>query len=170
MKSQANPNQLVWLLFGVIGGLCLAYFWPHEHVLASATDRDAKFAICTVETAPTGPDAVFVLDFSTGRLQGALLNPQTLTFTNFWYANVATDFKVGKSGKYTMIPGNGFLNAGNSNAGTGLTVATGVIYIGEITTGRVGCYRFGYSSQRGQMDPIPLEPVADFPFREVQSK
>ena len=104
MKSRANDRQLLWLVFGVIGGLCLAYVWPHEHVLASATDRDAKFAICTVDVGPGSPDAVFVLDFTTGRLQGAMLSPQSQSFTNFWFANVAQDFKVGKNGKYTMMP------------------------------------------------------------------
>ena len=64
MKSRSNERQLVWLVFGVIGGLCLAYVWPHEHVFAGATDRDAKFAICTVDVGPGTPDAVFVLDFT----------------------------------------------------------------------------------------------------------
>ena len=169
MKSRANERQLVWLLFGVIGGLGLAYFWPHEHAFAVATDRDAKYAICTVDVGPGSPDAVFVLDFNTGRLQGALLNPQTQTFTNFWFANVAQDFKV-KSGKYTMIPGSGFLNAPAQNAGNGQAIATGVIYIGEITTGQVGCYRFGYSNQRVPMPPTPLEPVDVFQFREASVK
>jgi hypothetical protein len=164
MKSRANDRQLLWLVFGVIGGLCLAYVWPHEHVLASATDRDAKFAICTVDVGPGSPDAVFVLDFTTGRLQGAMLSPQSQSFTNFWFANVAQDFKVGKNGKYTMIPGNAFLNA--NNQGNGQAVATGVIYVAEVTSGMVGCYRFGYANARERMPPSALEPVDVFPFRE----
>ena len=166
MSLRSKERQLVWLLFGAIGGLCLAYFWPHEHVLASATDRDAKFAICTVEVGPGSPDAVFVLDFTTGRLQGGMLNSQAQAFTNFWFANVAQDFKVGKNGKYTMIPGQGFLNAPAGAGGGGAAIATGVIYIAEVTTGMVGCYRFSYVNAPQPLPPTPLQPVDVFPFRE----
>ena len=114
MKSHVKESRLFWLGCGVIGGLCVAYFWPHEQAYASATDRDAKFAICTVETGPQLPEAVFVLDFTTGRLQGGMLNPQAGVFANRWYANVSQDFKLGAKGgggKYTMIPGSGFFDA-----------------------------------------------------------
>ena len=164
MSLRSNERQLVWLLFGVIGGLCLAYFWPHEHVLASATDRDTKFAICTVDVGPGMPDAVFVLDLLTGKLYGGLLNPQAQAFTNFWVANVAVDFKVPKNGKFTMIPGSGLLNA--PAGGGGAAIATGVIYIGEVTTGTVGCYRFNYVNSVNPLPPIPLQAVDSFQFRE----
>lgn len=170
MKSYAKERRLVWLGFGVIAGLCMAYVWPHEHVFAGATDRDAKFAICTVEVGPGNPDAVFVLDFTTGRLQGALLNPQSQTFTNFWFANVAQDFKVRTNGKYTIIPGSGFLNAGAANQGNGQAIATGVLYVAEVTSGMVGCYRFGYVNSPNPLPPTALQPVDVFPFREAQAK
>jgi hypothetical protein len=170
MKSQAKEHRLVWLLFGVVGGLCLAYFWPHEPAFAMATDRDAKFALCTVEVGPGSPDAVFVLDFTTGRLSGAMLNSQTGTFTNFWYANVAEDFKIGRggNGKYTIIPGSGFLNA--QNAAGGQAIATGILYVAELTSGNVGCYRFQYRNQQQATPPMELEPVSYFPFREALTK
>lgn len=164
MKTSSTERQLLWLFCGLVGGLSLAYIWPHEHVFASATDRDAKFAICTVEVAPATPDAVFVVDFSTGKLHGAMLNPQTQTFTNFWYANVAEDFKVPKNGKFTIIPGTGFLNT--PVGGNGQTIATGVLYVGELTSGSVGCYRFGYLNSREPLPPQPLQPVDVFPFRQ----
>jgi hypothetical protein len=166
MKSRAEQRPLVWLIFGVIGGLGMAYVWPHEHLHAGATDRDAKFAICTVETSPIAPDAVFVLDFNTGRLHGAMLSAQNQSFTNFWFANVATDFKVQKNGKFTMIPGRGFLNANAGNQGDGQTMAIGVLYVGEVTSGVVGCYQFGYVNAQQPVPPRPLVPVDVFPFRE----
>jgi hypothetical protein len=167
MSFKSNErHHLAWLFFGVIGGLCLAYCWPHEELSASATDRDAKFAICTVDVGPGSPDAVFVLDFTTGRLQGGLLNPQAQAFTNFWFANVAQDFKVGKNGKYTMIPGSGFLNAPAGAGGGGAAIATGVIYIAEVTSGMVGCYRFSYANAQNPLPPAPLQPVDVFPFRD----
>ena len=171
MKSRSNEGRLLYLVCGVIGGLCLAYFWPYEHAYATATDRDSKFAICTVDVGPGLPDAVFVLDFVTGRLQGGMLNSQTNTFTNFWYANVADDFKSGKGGKpmYTIIPGQGFL-AANSTPGGGATVALGMIYVGEMTSGKVGCYRFYYRNQGQPTPPVELEKVDYFVFRDTLAK
>ena len=168
MATRTNDRRLVWLLFGVVAGLCLAYFWPHEPAYAIATDRDAQFALCTVEVGPGSPDAVFVLDFLTGRLQGALLNAQAGKFTNFWYANVAEDFKIGngRKSKYTIIPGSGFLNA--NNGGGGQSIATGIIYVAEQTSGKVGCYRFQYRNQIEPTRPMELEQVSWFPFRETQ--
>ena len=171
MNAPANERKLFWLLSGVIGGLCLAYFWPHEPAYAMATDRDARFAICTVPVSPASPDAVFVLDFLTGRLTGALLNMQSATFTNFWFANVAEDFKIpgkGDKSKFTIIPGNGFLNA--AAGGGGETPSLGLIYVAEMTSGKVGCYTFHFRNQMQPSEPMRLEPVNYFLFREERAK
>jgi len=166
VKTPASESKFVWLLFGVIGGLGFAYLWPHEPAYAVATDRDAKFALCTVEVGPGSPDAVFVLDFLTGRLTGGLLNAQAGAFTNFWYANVGEDFKIkGDKAKFTIIPGSGFLNA---PGGGGQSLATGLIYVAELTSGKVGCYRFQYRNQAEASPPMELMPVNYFMFREQQ--
>ena len=167
MKSHSNERRLLWLACGVVCGLGLAYFWPHEPAFASATDRDQKFAICTVDVGPGLPDAVFVLDFSNGKLQGAMLNSQSGQFTNAWFANVAEDFKVSAKGgaKYAIIPGHGYLNV--NSAGGGTTTATGLIYVAELTTGTCGCYQFQYRNQVTAGTPLRLEPVNSFPFREA---
>lgn len=169
MKLTINESRMAWLLLGAVFGVCVAYYWPHEPAYASATDRDQKYAICTVEVGPGSPDAVFILDFSTARLTGGMLNVQAGGFTNFWFANVAEDFKIpgkGDKGKYTIIPGSGFLNIGNQ--GGGATVATGLIYVAELTSGKVGVYRFQYRTQATPGEPQRLEPVDYFVFRENQ--
>lgn len=171
MKSRVNEHRFLWLISGVVGGLCLAYFWPHEEAFAVATDRTDKFAICVVSTAPTQPDAIFVLDFLSGTLQGALLNSTTGTFTNYWYSNVVEDFELkakGDKSRFTIIPGQGFLNSNAAQGGAGGTVASGVIYVGEVTSGKIGCYRFQYRNQIEAMLPVPLEKVAYFNFRREQ--
>ena len=83
MQPNSNERRLVWMGMGLMAGLCLAYIWPHEMAHAVATDRDDRFAMCTVDVGFGNADAVFVLDFLTGRLQGAMLNQQTASFTNF---------------------------------------------------------------------------------------
>ena len=170
MKSQAKERRLLWLVCGAIFGLGVAHFWPYEPAFASATDRDAKFAICTVEVGPGLPDAVFVLDFSTNRLQGAMLNAQSGQFSNYWFADLAEDFKTKSKGggaKYAIIPGNGFLNA-PAQAGAGGTSAIGLIYVAELSTGQVGAYRFQYHNRMDAAEPSPLVPVASFQFRQGQ--
>jgi len=159
---------MVWLLTGVLAGLALASLWPTEQVHAIATDRSDRFAVTTVDVGPGTPDAVFVLDFLTGRLTGALLNPTSGVFTNFYFRNVAADFIVDPNvkAKYAMIPGAGVLNSGG-----GVTTASGVIYIGELASGKLVAYRFPFRNSREPLnDILPLEPFAFYSFRDAESK
>lgn len=168
MLPRGNERRLVWMGLGLVAGLCLAYCWPHETAHAVATDRDDRFAVCTVETQTSfgQPEAVFVLDFLTGRLTGGMLNQQTASFTNFWYRSVAADFGLKPSAaakaKYCIIPGNAYLTSGG-----GATVSTGVVYVGELTSGKVICYTFAIRNSKVALPPAQLEPVAFFPFREA---
>ena len=165
MQPRMNERRLVWMVVGLMAGLCLAYIWPHEVAHAVATDRDDRFAVCTVDVGFGNAEAVFVLDFLTGRLQGAMLNQQTGGFTNFWARNVAADFQVqadaAAKAKYVIIPGRADLNSGR-----GVTTASGVIYIGELTSGKVGAYRFPFKTSKQVLPVMSLEPFAYFPFRE----
>src|SRR5689334_4178618 len=101
-----TDRRMVWLLLGVLAGIGLSALWPTEQVHAIATDRSDRFAVCTVDVGPGTPDAVFVLDFLTGRLTGAMLNPQSGIFTNFYFRNVAADFIIDPNAKakYAIIP------------------------------------------------------------------
>lgn len=166
MATRLKDQRLAWLVCGFIAGLCVAYVWPHEQAYAVATDRDQRFAIATVEVGIGNPEAIFVLDFLTGRLHGAMLNPQSQMFTNFWFRSIAADFQVageGAKAQYAMIPG-----VGNLTSGRGTQTAAGVLYIGELTTGKIVAYRFPFRVSR---NPIPevgtLDPFAFFPFREA---
>ena len=165
MQPNSNERRLAWMAMGLMAGLCLAYFWPHEMAHAMAADRDDRFAMVTVDTGFGNPDAIFVLDFLTGRLQGAMLNQQSATFTNFWARNIAADFQAqadaAAKAKYVFVPGQAALN----NKG-GTTTATGVLYIGELTSGKIGCYRFSFKTSRSVLPVQVIEPFAYFPFRE----
>lgn len=171
MQPRSNERRLAWMAMGLMVGLCLAYFWPHEVAQAVATDRDERFAVCTVpvESSAGGfgnPEAVFVLDFLTGRLSGAMLNAQTGIFTNFWFRNIAADFQVqadaAAKAKYVIIPGHA-----NINSGRGATTASSVIYIGELTSGKIGAYKFNFRTSKTPLPVQPIEPFAYFPFREA---
>ena len=165
MQSRTSERRLAWMGMGLVAGLCLAYFWPHEMAHAVATDRSDRFAVCTIDVGFANPEAVFVLDFLTGRLQGAMLNQQTAMFTNFWARNIAADFQVksdsGAKAKYVIIPGRADLTSQG-----GITTATGVLYIGELTSGKVGVYRFPFRTSKQPLPVQPIEPFDYFPFRE----
>lgn len=168
MNTMTTDRRIVWLLVGVLAGLGLASFWPAEPVQANATDRSDRFAITTVDVGPGMPDAVFVLDFLTGRLTGALLNSQSGLFTNYYFRNIATDFIVDPNAKakYAMIPGVGVFTVGG-----GVQSATGVLYIAELTSGKVMAYRFPYRNSPEKIAEVnPLIPMDAYPFREAETK
>lgn len=166
MATRLKDQRLAWLVCGFLAGLCVAYIWPHEQAYAVATDRDQRFAISTVEVGIGNPEAIFVLDFLTGRLHGAMLNPQSGVFTNFWFRSIAADFQVageGAKAQYAMIPG-----VGDLNSGRGVQIARGVLYVAELTTGKVVAYRFPFRVSRTPLPEVgTLDPFAFFPFREA---
>lgn len=166
MSPSFRENRSLYLMVGLLGGLCLASFWPQETLQAVATDRDDRFAITTVDVGYAQPEAVFVLDFLTGRLTGGLLNQQSANFTNFYFRNIAADFQIdaeaATKAKYVMIPGRSEIPSGR-----GTTMAVGTIYIAEMTSGKVVAYSFPFKTSRQPLPPVQIEPFAFFPFREA---
>ncbi len=164
MKLNGSDNRTVWLIAGLLVGLGLSYFWPHEPVQAIGVDRADEFSMLTCETGLGGAEAVFVLDFLTGRIVGAALSAQTGKFTQIYQHNVAADFKVDpqKRPHYVMISGRADLPRGRSNPGASL------IYVGELTSGLVLTYAFPYqvNNRNKVTSPLPLLPVDQFRFRQ----
>ena len=167
MLNRLTNSRMVWLVVGLLAGLCVSYFWPHEPVRAAATDRNDKFALATaiLGDGGNGPtEGIFALDFLTGRLTGAALNRDSRAFVAFYIANVAADFGIdaGQSPKYAIISG---LAQPPNRAGR--QFASSYLYIGELTTGQVRCYAIPYRiTARPIPTPVPLIPVAFFQFRE----
>ncbi|MCC7420021.1 MAG: hypothetical protein IT428_07070 [Planctomycetaceae bacterium] len=165
---QQGSQRWVWLTAGLVGGLCLSYFWPHEPAMAETADRAAKFGLMTCPVQPgvagIAPEleAVFVLDYLTGRLQGAVLNPKVAKFTHAYYRNVAADFNVNPNtdASYAMVAGRNQLQAAK------VPLSTSVIYVGELASGKVAAYVFPYAEARGVVPPIQLEVADYFSFRQ----
>ncbi len=164
MAGHSTDRRTLWLLAGLVAGMILSAWWPVEPVHAVATDREERFAIATTDTGLGQPESVFVLDFLTGRLVGATLNSQTATFTSFYARVIAGDFIVDPNTKpkFVMIPGRADLNSGR-----GTTSSAGVLYVGELTSGKVVAYRFPVRVSRTPSPVQPLEAFAFFPFREA---
>src|SRR5690606_31555016 len=93
MRDRVLDHRGVWVVLGLVAGLAVTAFWPHEQAYAVATDRDAHFAITTLNVGVIDPiEGVFVLDFLTGSLRGAVLNRQVGKFTAFYERDLAVDF------------------------------------------------------------------------------
>ena len=106
-------------------------------------------------------EGVFVLDILMGRLIGKVISKNG-QFTHTYQANLAADFgiKGNVQPQYAIVTGNAIMPQAGPQ-----TPATGIIYVGELTTGKVIAYGFFYNSNRGGLRP--LQPIDGFEFREA---
>lgn len=162
VRRNFTEHRIVWLVTGMVFGLALAYYWPHEPAHASDVALGDKFAMCTAETLAGNSEAIFVLDFTTGRLLGAAYNTQTGSFTHSYARNVAADFKVAEGAQYVIVPG-----LANLRTTAGGPPARGVLYIGELTSGLVSMYAFPYVQSARQLPPQQLQLLAQLPWRQA---
>ena len=163
MRETKFESRALWLVVGLLAGLGVASFWPHEEAFAIATDRSDQYAIMTVNVGLIDPiEGVFVLDFLTHTLKGAILNRQIRKFTAFYERNLTADFKIDpkKDAHYTMMTGQATLAGGG-----GVTFAPSVIYVAELNSGWLQCYTFGWQ-ESNRLTKSPLIPVDGFFFRE----
>ncbi|MBV11002.1 hypothetical protein [Rubinisphaera sp.] len=164
--GKSESSRMAWFVCGVMGGLMISYFWPSEVAMANTDrDSDAKFAIVTVPVGLTAGDAVFVLDFLTGRLYGASINPQTAKFTQGYMHNVLPDFGLSPDVRPRFVMTSGALNI--SVQGSRKQPATGGVYIAELNSGRVLAYAFPFSLSPRASNPEPLTIVDGFQFRQT---
>lgn len=169
MSQRVADQRYFWVFVGLMAGVSLSYFWPNEPALArGAADRDSggKFAIITVPTQSLGgqPDAVFLLDFVTGRLMGAAMNAQSGQFTQRYARILARDFNLSPDVEPRFVVATGQLNlaGGGKNA-----PAQGGIYIAELNSGICNLYGFPYSITNRDAGVRPVTLLGGFPFREA---
>ncbi|RMG32765.1 MAG: hypothetical protein D6725_16985 [Planctomycetota bacterium] len=164
LKRWKGRRELLCVTLGVAIGAAMMYVVPRKPLQAVATDRSDKFAIVTAPV-DTNLEAVFVLDFLTGRLTGAVLDRTGTRYTMFYTRDLAADFNVDPqvTPQYAIVSGRslrpsvGRAQWGNSS-----------IYVAELTSGQVACYAIPYrNTTRPEPAPIPLVPVVTFPFREA---
>lgn len=166
MFHALKSSRVAWLGLGLVGGLILCGTWPQTPLHAVATDRAATFAMAT------GPvdeeiEAVYFLDFLTGDLNAVVLGRQGRAFTAFYHRNVLNDLGVdpSKNPKYLMATG----VAGLRQGGARLQPSVAVVYVAEVTTGKVAAYAIPWSTTAWAsgrvVPPTPLVPLAVTRFR-----
>lgn len=164
MTNRIFEHRGTWLTAGVALGLAVATYWPSEALRAEAVDRTNKIALISARTTAGNSDAVFLLDFVTGRLMGAAYNTQVGGFNQRYYRNVAADFQVSENAQYTIVPA----EVSIPQARPGGTPAGGGLFVAELTTGKVAMYGYPYNETPRVQPPMEMVLVAGFPFRDVQ--
>ena len=162
--NSRSESRMVWLVVGVLVGLCLSYFWPHEPAMAETNDRNSKFAIATSSVMfGNGLEGVFVLDFLTGQLTGAVMSDRLGIFTHIYRRNIGADFNVDRNKRptYAIVSGKCPL----PNRG-GLQMSNSVIYVAELTSGQVRAYGFPYKISNAPLPPMTILELDRFIFRE----
>lgn len=165
MSTGQKNYKWLWLTTGLVAGISISTIWPHEPVSAATADRNDKFAMITCPVSIES-EAVFVLDFLTGKLSGALLyrTRNGTKFTNFFYRNLATDFQIGAAGKPYFAISCGKAAIPNMN---GIQWGTNALFVAELKSGKVASYGIPYKISQRPLPPVQIVPLDSFSFREA---
>ena len=172
MRNTMTKERALWVTVGLTFGLLFAYFCPHQPTYATTADRDSQFMMVTVPVGNRAVgiddpiDGVFILDFLTGQLKGAVMNRQLGKFNAFYVRNLAQDFGVKgeEDPHYCIVTG----YAQMPSAG-GATFASGMLYVGELTSGKVAAYTFPWN-ENGTGGAVECFLVDAFSFKAPAKK
>ena len=137
---------------------------PQKPAQAPVANGNDKFSMITVPLQETGvPEGVFVLNNLTGLLVGGAINESTSKFSYRYVHNVAADFQTGNTPdpKYAIVTG-----PANLRAAGGIQPAFGIIYVAELSSGRVIAYGFQRPTNRNAGSTNPLVILDFFQFAE----
>ena len=155
----------VFALGTIVGAATLALLPSNELKAVSANSND-KFSMATVSvtTGFEDTEAVFILDHLTGLMRGGALN-QSGQFSFTYAYNFAADFQINPATpepKYSIVAGRASLRGAGNNQ-----PSNGVLYVAELTSGKVLAYGFPAPRGRGAASPIPMVRLDGFAFREA---
>ena len=157
-KTKAPFYLAIGLLAGLMVGLNIQGLWPNIPLHATATQGVDKFAIAT-GLVKNGVEAIYFLDFLTGDLRAAVLNPKTGQFNSRFTYNIASDFdNSGQKSRYLMVTGLTQIPRGRSN----FQFADSSVYIAEASTGKVAVYTIPWNpgmQAAGKPQNGPLVPL-----------
>lgn len=174
---RTRPACLGWgIVLGLIIGLNLQGIWPSVPLHASATHGVEKFAIAT-GLVDARVEALYFLDYLTGDMRAAVINPKTGKFNAFFTRNIAADFGgAGRGTGYLMVTGTVDMPRGTAK----FQYASSVVYVADASTGQVAAYTIPWNSaahnagtpQYGEFQPLDVRAfrtafVRDEPARTV---
>lgn len=126
---------------GVVVGLVLGGLWAPRAMQAVATDREESFAMAT-GLVDDGIEAVYTLDFLSGQLSAAVVNPQSRQFSMSYQRQIAQDFglEAGKNPKFLMVTGQNELRGGGQAQFGG-----SILYVAELGSGKMASYAIPFN-------------------------
>jgi len=157
---------------GLILGLHIQGIWPRVPLHASATHGIDKFAIAT-GLVDNGVEALYFLDFLTGDMRAAVINPKTGRFNSFYTRNIALDFGgAGRNSGYLLVTGSADMPRGTAQ----FQFARSVVYVAEASTGVVAAYTIPWNSslqaagrtQYGEFQLLDVKPFRTAFVRDEQ--
>jgi len=130
-------DRFLWLTAGlVLGGLAsVVYFGPARQAEASTHDRYADYIMVTgpASITPTIPmDGVWLLDYSTGKLLGTIIDRSTGKISGWADVDLVAEFALQpkQDVHFMMTTGN-------------ISVGQAALYVAETKTGKFGIYSMG---------------------------
>lgn len=157
----------IWIVVGPVLGLVVGTMLPHSPLHAVATDRQENFAIATGHMDGEN-EGIFFLDMLTGDLKGAVVNPFRRNIGYVYQINVFKDLEVdaSKNPKFLMVTGTLEMRPDGGNQ-----YAQGVIYVAEVTTGKMVCYGMPFNKGVLTNSTVPVQatfvPIFKVPLREA---
>ena len=150
------------IVIGLVIGLNIQGLWPSVPLHASATHGLDKFAIAT-GLVDDRVEALYFLDYLTGDLRAAVINPKTGKFNSFFTRNIAADFGgAGRAMGYLLVTGSADMPRGTAN----FQYAQSIVSVADATTGQVAAYTIPWNSslhaagktQYGEFQPLDVQP------------
>jgi hypothetical protein len=149
------------IVIGLLVGLNIQGLWPSIPLHASSTHGLDKFAIAT-GLVDDRVEALYFLDYLTGDLRAAVLNPKNGKFNAFFTRNIAADFGgAGRTTGYLLVTGSADMPRGAAH----FQYAQSVVYVADATTGKVAAYTIPWNSslhaagkaQTGEFQPLDVQ-------------
>jgi hypothetical protein len=164
---------------GLVVGLNLSGLWPSVPLHATATHGLDKFAIAT-GLVDDSVEALYFLDFLTGDMRAAVINPKTGKFNSFYTRNIAADFGgAGRSSGYLLVTGFVDMPRGTAN----FQYSKSIVYVAEASTAQVAAYTIPWNSskqaagvtQYGEFQPLDVKPfrttfIRDEPIEKTEQR
>ena len=171
-RNRSLTTLVAGIVLGLVIGLNIQGLWPNVPLHATATEGLDKFAIAT-GLVNNGVEALYFLDYLTGDLKAAVINPKTGKFNSLFTYNIASDFEgAGSNARYLMVTGLTQIPRGRS----GFQFADSSIFIAEASSGQVAAYTIPWNSsaqaagkqQVGQLVPLDRIPMRTAFVRDEQ--
>lgn len=129
---------------------------PETLLHASATESGDTMAIAT-GLIDEGVEGLFILDFITGNLQVAVINPRTGQLGGLYFHNVAADLgtQQGKAPKYLIVTGEYMYRSFTGN----VRPAQSIVYVADATSGRYAAYMLPWDRQASSYNFAQVNPM-----------